>query len=624
MNHYEKTVHSGRRLTTPLLRVGPKGNGEFEPISWDEAIERISTSWQSTISDSGTEAILPYSYAGTMGIIQREAGHPFFHRLGASRLDRTICSPAKGEGWEAVMGDTPAPHPETVAQSDLVILWGANIVATNIHFLHGVKEAQRRGAKVWLIDTYQTSTAKVADETFLVRPGSDGALALGLMHLLDSYNLLDQKFLDEKVLGFAELKDHVLPDYPPGKVSELTGISVSTLEQMAKAFGQANAPFIRLGSGLSRYANGAMTVRCIVTLPAIVGAYGRSGGGCFADTSTGRYFDMQTIRHENFMVRDTRIVNMNRLGHALTELNDPPISALYVYAANPAAATPDQNQVLNGLTRDDLFTVVHERFMTDTARYADIVLPATTSLEHDDLYRAYGSYFVQRAFPVIPPVGESKSNWEVFALLAEALGFEERFFKQSAHELIDDLLTASASLLKGVNLVALRSGEPVELPIPARNDTYLTPSGKIEIYNPRQEYALPLYVAPYGGELPLQLMTAPSVYALNSSFYERDELRARQQAMKLMMSPVDAEDRSITDGEQVVARNKLGEVDFILEVTDKTPPGVVIAEGVWWVEFAPGKRSVNALTSQRLTDQGGGSTFYDTRVEVVASGLKQT
>ena len=264
MHHYEKTVHSERRLTTPLLRVGAKGAGDFRPIGWDEALARIADSWRRIISDCGGEAILPYSYAGTMGMIQREAGHPFFHRLGASRLDRTICSPAKGEGWQAVLGDTPAPHPDSVAQSDLVILWGANVVATNIHFLHGVRQAQQRGARVWLIDTYRTATAAVADQTFLVRPGSDGALALGLMHLLEREGLLDQAFLEQQVQGFAQLKAQVLPDYPPSRVSELTGLPVATLERMARAFGRAEAPFIRLGSGLTRYGNGAMTARSIV------------------------------------------------------------------------------------------------------------------------------------------------------------------------------------------------------------------------------------------------------------------------------------------------------------------------------------------------------------------------
>ena len=281
MNHYESTVHSPLRLTRPLLRRGKKGSGEFHPVSWEEAIDRIADRWRVIIDRHGAEAILPYSYAGTMGLIQRNAGHPFFYRLGASRLDRTICSPAKEAGWKTVMGETPAPHPDEAALSDLVILWGINAVATNIHFLHGVREAKKEGATVWLIDTYETRTSSVVDQTYIVRPGSDGPLALGLMHLLVRERLVDLDFLAAHVQGFEELKEKVLPDFPPARVSSLTGLSVETLESMAKAYGKAKRPFIRLGSGLSRYGNGAMTVRTIVCLPALVGAYGKKGAGCF-------------------------------------------------------------------------------------------------------------------------------------------------------------------------------------------------------------------------------------------------------------------------------------------------------------------------------------------------------
>ncbi|MDP2969706.1 MAG: molybdopterin-dependent oxidoreductase, partial [Deltaproteobacteria bacterium] len=331
MNRYQDTVHSPLRLTRPLLRRGEKGAGRFHPISWEEAIGRIVDRWQTIINDFGAEAILPYSYAGTMGLIQRNAGHPFFFRLGASRLERTICSPAKEAGWQAVMGNTPAPHPDEVAESDLVILWGINAIATNIHFLHGVKKARRKGAAVWLIDTYKTLTSSVVGQTYIVRPGSDGALALGLMHLLVRHGLINNDFLAAHVQGFEELKEKILPDFPPEKVSRLTGLSPETLESMAKAYGRAKAPFIRLGSGLSRYGNGAMTIRTIVCLPALVGAYGKRGAGCFTGTSTVEAFAMNDILREDFMTKKTRIVNMNRLGWALNEIQDPPIQSLYVY-----------------------------------------------------------------------------------------------------------------------------------------------------------------------------------------------------------------------------------------------------------------------------------------------------
>jgi anaerobic selenocysteine-containing dehydrogenase len=619
MVHYERTVHSPRRPTTPLIRTGAKGEGSFRPISWDEAIGTIADRWREIIARHGTEAILPYSYAGTMGLIQRNAGHAFFHRLGASRLDRTICSPAKDAGWKAVMGDTPACHPDRVAASDLVILWGINAAATSIHFLHGVRETRKNGASVWLIDTYETPTAASADRLILIRPGSDGALALGMMHIIDREGLTDPDFIADQVKGFAELKQQILPHYPPERVAALTGISEETLVELARAYGAARAPFIRLGSGLSRYGNGAMTIRTIAVLPALTGAYGRPGGGLFPGTSTGGAFAMKEVVREDFMSTPTRIVNMNRLGHALNELDGPPVMGLYVYHSNPAAVAPDQNAVLRGLAREDLFTVVHERFMTDTARHADIVLPATSSLEQSDLYRSYGTYCIQRAAAVIPPVGESRSNREVFALLADALGFDEPFFRQTTDELIDRLLAIPAPLREGTDLSVLADGRAVELAVaPDAAGRYLTPSGRIEILNPREAEPLPRWLPPHsdGDSHPFRLMTAPNLFSLNASFYEQDELREKQQGMLLLINSDDARRKGIEAGERVVAWNDLGEVVFIARPTTGVPAGVVVAEGVWWLEFAPGTRSVNALTSQRLTDQGGGSTFYDNRVDI--------
>jgi anaerobic selenocysteine-containing dehydrogenase len=547
-----------------------------------------------------------------MGLIQRNAGHPFFYRLGASRLERTICSPAKEAGWKVVMGETPAPHPDEVGESDLVILWGINALATNIHFLHGVKKAKKHGAQVWLIDTYQTVTASMAD----------GALALGMMHLLVRDNLIDLDFLAAHVQGFKDLHEKILQDFPPETVSHLTGLSEETIKTMAHAYGQAKHPFIRLGSGLSRYGNGAMTIRTIVCLPALVGAYGKKGSGCFTGTSTAGAFDMNEVLREDFMIQKTRIINMNRLGIALNELKDPPIRGLYVYSANPAVVTPDQNQVLKGLAREDLFTVVHERFLTDTARYADIVLPSTSSLEHSDLYRSYGTYCIQRTNAVIPPVGESKSNWEVFCLLAQKMGFEEPFFNQTADDLIDHLISIPSPMRKGMDERAFSTGKAVELPLPLDARTqYKTPSGKIEILNPRESHPLPCYLPPYGGDHPFRLMTGPSLYALNSSFREREDLRKREKAMFLQMNPADAEAKGMREGDPVIVFNQLGDVSFVLLVTPKTPPGVVVAEGVWWLNHCPGPRSVNALTSQRLTDQGGGSTFYDNTVDVKAGQI---
>ena len=616
MTQYQDTVHSPRRLTTPLLATGPKGGGAFAPISWDEAIQRIAGRWRSLIAGHGAESILPYSYAGTMGLVQRNAGHPFFHRLGASRLDRTICSPAKAAGWAAVMGKTPAQPPDTLRHSDLILLWGINALATSLHALQWVREARRAGARVWLIDTYETPTAAVSDRTFRVRPGSDGALALGLMHILVRDGLQDDGFIAAQVQGFPELAARVLPDYPPERVAALTGLPVPVLEELAQAYGRARAPFILLGNGLSRYGNGAMNIRAIACLPALVGAYAREGGGAFAGVSDGGGFNLAEVTREDFLPGPVRTVNMNRLGEALETLDGPRIMGLYVYHSNPAAVAPDQNAVLRGLARPDLFTVVHERFLTDTARYADIVLPATSSLEHSDLYRSYGSYCIQRVRAAIPPVGESRSNWDVFRLLAGAMGFAEPFFQQSADGLIDHLLSLDSPVRAGMDRAALEAGKAVELRPAAAG--WRTPSGRIEILNPSLDPPLPCHLPRHAeaGPLPFSLMTAPSIHGLNSSFQERDALRERSGGMRLLMNPDDAQDLGLRDGQPVVAWNGLGEVRFQLAATAKVPRGLVVAEGVWWTVFAPGERTVNALTSQRLTDQGGGSTFYDNRVDV--------
>ena len=616
MAHYEKTVHSPRRLTTPLKRTGVKGSGQFAPISWEEAIDCIAGKWQEIIDQYGAEAILPYSYAGTMGLVQRNAGHPFFYSLGASRLERTICAPAKGHGWSAIMGQTMGPRPQEMQKSDLIVLWGLHAMATNVHILHDIKIARQHGAKVWLIDTYETPTAAIADKVIVVRPGTDGALALGMMQVIAKENLVDKAFIAEYVQGYEELAGAVLPAYSPEAVSALTGISAADIEAMARQYASAKAPFIRLGSGLSRYANGAMTVRTITCLPAIIGAWGKSGGGLLSSISSDSTFDTKKVTREDFLIKPTRVINMNQLGEALNELTAPPVMSLYVYHSNPAIIAPDQNRVLQGLSRDDLFTVVHERFLTDTAKYADIVLPATTSLEHSDIYRSYGHYGIQRAYQAIKPVGESKSNWEVFGLLAEAMDIKEPFFRQSANELIDSILEQPSSWLAAAGLDALHAGSPVELPVPGDYKMrFMTPSGKIEIMNPHESSALPRYTKPHGDKAAFWLINSPDGRLLNSSFNERDNLEANSK-MILQMNPEDAAACGLQDGQQVTAYNERGAVSFILSITARVPAGVVVTEGVWWLEHCLDGRSVNALTSQRLTDNAKGSTFYDVKVNV--------
>jgi anaerobic selenocysteine-containing dehydrogenase len=622
MNDYQRTVHSPRRLATPLERTGRKGEGAFRPVSWDAAVARIAGRWREIVAAHGAEAILPYSYAGTMGLVQRNAGHAFFHRLGASRLDRTICSPAKGAGWRAVMGATLAPHPDEVLASDLVVLWGINAAATSVHFAERARRAKRAGAEVWLVETYRTPTASLADRVVLVRPGSDGALALGMMHVMARDGLADLDFVRENVQGWEDLRDHVLPDWTPERAGARTGLAPAEVEDLARRYARARAPFIRLGSGLSRYGNGAMTVRTITCLPAVAGAWARPGGGLLASTTTDLAFDLSAVTGEGLQPRPTRIVNMNRLGHALTELSGPRVASLYVHTSNPAAVAPDLEAVHRGLAREDLFTVVHERFLTDTARFADLVLPATSSLEHDDLYKSYGSYCVQRAAAAVPPVGESRSNWDVFRLLAAAMGFDEPVFRWTAREVVDALLASPSPMRDGIDRAGLAAGRAVELGRPVQpGRRWATPSGRIEILNPRHALPLPTWLPTHEehGVLPLRLQTGAAVLGLNSSFRERDDLVAREGPARLLLAPPDAAARALVGGTRVVAWNELGEAEFVLEVTDRVPPGVAVAEGIRWASQRPGKGSVNALTSQRLTDEAGGSTFYDNRVDVRAA-----
>ena len=621
MAHYERSIHSPQRLKQPLVRTGKKGAGEFREASWQEAIGIIGQRWRKIIAEYGGEAILPVSYAGTMGLVQRNAGHALFHKLGASRLERTLCSSAKGYGWEAVMGGTLQAEPDEAAASDLILIWGAHTLATNIHFLHPVRQAKSKGAKVWVIETHITETAKlIADRTVLVRPGTDGALALGIMHELQRLGLLDGDFLDRWVSGFDRLAADVLPRYSPAKVAAITGVPATVVTELGEAYGKAAAPFIRQGSGLYRYGNGAMTARLISCLPALVGAYAKPGGGTLGDLSTSSVFNTSVITREDFIDKPTRIVSINRLGEALTGgVTEPPIMGLYVYHSNPASVYPDQNSILRGLSREDLFTVVHERFMTDTALYADIVLPATTSVEHDDAYRSYGHYGLQRVKSCIPPLAAAKSNWETFCLLAGEMGFDEPIFRQSAAELLDQLFEKPGSWLAQVDWQKLQAGEPVTLPLPENYKMqFRTASGRIEIVNPRETPELPDWFPPYGGSGEFYLMTAPSLYSLNSSFNESAELVARKGPMSLTMNPLDAERLALMDGQRVLAYNELGEVTFVLKIADSVPGGVVVADGVSWLRDAPGRRTINALTSQRLTDRGKGSTFYDTKVDVRA------
>lgn len=620
MAHYERTVHSPKRILTPLRRIGQKGEGRFIPIGWDEAIEEIAGRWQSIIRDYGAEAILPYSYAGTMGTIGYSAGHALFYALGATSLDRTICAPAKSRGYRDVMGATLPTAPQEAQHSDMIVLWSISMLATDIHFRHDIEMTRKRGAKVYCIDTYRTKTADYADAFLCPRPGTDGALALAILHVLVQDNLADRAFLKEYVQGADELEQKVLPHYTPEAAAAITGVPAADIRAFAHAYGNARAPFIRLGSGQSRYVNGAMTSRLITCLPAFVGAYAKKGGGLLTSASGSHAFDKNIIRRPDLEQRGVRHINMCELGRALNDTDlTPPVKALYIYSSNPACTAPDQNQVLHGLQREDLFTVVHERFLTDTTRYADIVLPATTSLESEDLYYSYGHYTIQRSRAVIPPVGESKSNWQTARLLAKAMHLTDPIFDQTEEDLVEALIASTKKAwplpLSSEALQKLRDCLPVDLPLPEDYKLHFaTPSGKIEIKNPRCQPPLPDYLPPHKNSEPFHLINAPDMRILDSSFNERDEL-TNGNIMTLLIHPQDAAARGLHDGDPVRARNKRGHAHFTLKLSDRVKRGTLVTEGVWWQTYTK-DGNTNRLTSMRLTDKDGGSTFYDVSVTI--------
>lgn len=619
MSHYERTVHHEGRVKTPLKRIGAKGEGKFVPISWEEAIRTITEHFKEAVENYGGESVLSYSFAGTMGIMQQKFGKLFFNRLGGTRQDGGICAPAKSEGWRSVMGSTLSTKPQEIADSDMVVIWGSESVITNLQIMHDVNAAKKKGAKLWVIDIRTSETMKHSDEAIRLFPGTDGAFALAVMHILYRDGYVDQEFVDTYVQGFDVFAAERLPQYTPAWASNITGLPVERIEEFAKAYGTAKAPFIRLGSGLSRYGNGSMTARTIVCLPALVGAYQHAGGGFLSSAGGSQFLDDFFIDYDMFFKdgkKVPRLLPMIKLGEALCSWDEPRIHCLYVHTANPAVTSPHQNLVKQGLLREDLFTVVHERFMTDTTKYADIVLPATSSLEHNDAYYSYGHYTLGIGYRAISPVGESKSNWEVFQLLAEAMGYEDDVFNMSELDWIQEF----GKHVKGLTpeqVEEFLNGEPVEVNLPKDYKMqFKTPSGKIEFYNPAEKYPYPAYLEPYGDDAEYWLINPPDIRLLNSSF---NEVVKNDQSYKMVvyMNPVDAEKEQLQTGDILELSNERGKIQIPLVVDKGTLEGTLVAPGVWdHTHSSDSIGTINALSSDRFTDKGNGSTFYDMKVNI--------
>lgn len=603
--YLEREYHPGR-LLYPLRRAGAKGEGRFERISWDEALDLLAAKLKEVAQRYGPESVLPYSYGGTLGFLQGGSmDRRFFHRLGASRLERTICASAGGAGLMEAYGKRIGTPPEDFVHSRYIIAWGANILSTNVHLWPFIVEARRRGARFVVIDPVRTKTAALADWHLAPYPGSDLALALSLMHVLYAEGLA------ERLEGDKSLRQRAA-EYPPEKAERLTGISAGDIRRLAREYATARPAVIRLNYGVQRSERGGRAVRAISLLPAITGSWRERGGGLLLTTSGAFEIHREALERPD-LGPPARAVNMVRLGEALTTLDSPPVKALVVYNSNPAAVCPDQQRVLEGLRREDLFTAVIDHFVTDTARFADLVLPATTFLEHTDLYFAYGHYYLQLARPAVPPPGECRSNVEIFRELARRMGFDDACFGDSEDDMIRQALATASPYFEGITLERLERERFVRLNVPELPMADAKPNldGAPLGYEPPRESRLGAEADP---RFPLELVSSKAHDGLNSSFSML--VRVDAETSVLEIHPEDAAARGIRDGMEVEVFNGRGSVRLRARVGPYVRPGVVRAPATRALRRAPGGVNVNALISDRLTDIGGGPCFYNCLVEV--------
>ena len=625
----ERTYHPDRVLQ-PMRRTGPKGAGQFEPVSWDVALDDIAARLGDLAARGLQQAVLPYSYAGTMGYVQGEAmAMRFFNRLGASQLERTVCSTAGGQGLVYTLGGKVGMRVENFVDSRLILIWGSNSIGSNLHFWRYAQEAKRRGARLVCIDPRRTETADKCHEHIALLPGTDAALALALMQQLIIHDWLDHDYLQAHTLGWDALRARAL-EWPPERAAAVCGIEAAQITALARAYGEtarAGQPVaIRLNYGMQRVRGAANAVRAVCCLPALVGAWRHAAGGLLLSSSgTHSSNDALLERPDLSPNAHERLINMNTIGDDLLRPASPEfgprIDAIVVYNCNPLAIAPDSSKVAQGFAREDLFTVVLEHFQTDTADYADYLLPATTQLEHWDIHNSYGHTDVLLNRPSIAPLGQAKTNTEIFRLLAARMGFTEPCFTD------DDLSLCRQTYGDSVDFEALLRDGFVHLPwpdAPFAQGGFPTPSGKCEFSSPRLAAAghdpLPDYLPNYerpapGGRYPLAMISPPGRNALNSSFVNVPSLHPAPGPV-LEIHPLDAAARGIADSALVRAFNDRGSYLCRAEVSARARPGVVVGLGIWWRKMGPGGTNVNELTSQALTDMGRAPTFYDCAVEV--------
>ncbi len=638
---YAERTHHADRLLTPMRRVGRKGEGRFEPISWDDALNFAAVRL-TEIAGRAPEAILPYSYAGTMGLVQGESiAARFFNVLGASRLDRTICAAAGAAGLRYTYGASLGMHTEFFEESELILIWGSNPIASNLHFWTRAQEAKRRGARLIAIDPYRSLTAEKCHQHIALRPGTDAALALGMMNVLIVENLIDQEYIDAYALGFDQLKARAI-DYPPARAAQICGIEESVVVELARAFGATKRASIRLNYGMQRVRGGGNAVRAIACLPTLTGAWRERSGGLLLSSSGWTPVDGVALERPDLMPgwpsTLPRIINMNGIGDALLHPGDgafgPKIEALIVYNSNPVAVAPDSAKVAAGFAREDLFTIVLDHFQTDTADYADLILPATTQLEHIDAHKSYGHTHVMANLPAIAPVGEARANTEIFRGLSKAMGLTQSALYETDEQVASKAFKWDHPALAGESWDTLKQNGWAKLKLPDApfaKGNFHTPSGKCEFFSERLLHEghdpVPDYLPPYesaesspslAARYPLAMISPPARNFLNSSFVNVISLRSTEGEPHLDIHPADAHARDIQDGAKVRIFNDRGSMEARVRVTDRAREGVVVGLSIWWKKFAPDGRNANEVTSQALTDLGGSATFYDCLVEVEA------
>jgi anaerobic selenocysteine-containing dehydrogenase len=633
---YLDRTYAKDRVLYPMRRVGPKGRGqgEWKRISWDEALDEITAKFKAIAASSdGPQSICPYSYAGTMGLLNYAGmDRRFFHTLGASLLDRTLCSSAGKVGTTITLGGGAGMDPERVGDAKLILIWGSNPITSNLHYWSRVQEAKRRGAKIIAIDPYRSLSAEKCHEHIAVLPGTDAALALGMMHVIINEGRVDADYVAKYTVGFDALKERV-QEYPPEKAAAICGIDAQTIIRLAREYASTRPAAIRINYGLQRHFGGGMAVRTICCLPALTGAWRDAAGGVLLGTSDFYAMNHKALERPDLIWNNPRTINASCIGDALLEAN-PPVRALFVYNSNPVTVAPDSEKVIRGFTRKDLFTVVHDVFFTDTADYADIFLPATTQLECLDIHKSYGHLYVMLNQPAIAPVGESLPNTEVFRRLAKKMGFTEPCLADTDEQMVEQALQSTHPRMANIEFGALKKAGWQRLNVPAHfapfaEGNFPTPSGKCELYS---EYAksigldpLPAFTPPVefartaparAKQFPLAFISPPQRNCLNSSFANLPLFLDSEKEPHLDIHPTDASARGIAEGDWVRIYNDRGTLGARARVTDRARPGCVVAVSLWWKKLSPDGANANNLTSQRVADMGNAATYYDVLVEV--------